>query len=258
MGLGRMVWNTCLAGCPHGSWCISCRVMHHTGNAPDAFSAVSPVGSAGKKRLLSLGRISVRPADRVFIEKPCNTASHYKSYGIFSTLFSSTADHTIPVLDMAAAAAVPSGILIWFLGSMAYAGPETGYGALLYSDIAGGNLLAAIIHFLEHPARLLDWTAPYWLLLSWVFFPWNGASRHDDDISENRRRPFPSSPFILGQVLASHGWTWRTALCTCLMALTRFPSITVCLKMRRRPGHTPYFFGGGCWYSFSVSPCAFS
>ena len=90
-----------------------------------------------------------------FIEKPCNTASHYKSYGIFSTLFSSTADHTIPVLDMAAAAAVPSGILIWFLGSMAYAGPETGYGALLYSDIAGGNLLAAIIHFLEHPARLL-------------------------------------------------------------------------------------------------------
>ena len=90
-----------------------------------------------------------------FIEKPCNTASHYKSYGIFSTLFSSTADHTIPVLDKAAAAAVPSGILIWFLGSMAYAGPETGYGALLFSDIDGGNLLAAITHFLEHPARLL-------------------------------------------------------------------------------------------------------
>ena len=90
-----------------------------------------------------------------FIEKPCNTASHYKSYGIFSTLFSSTADHTIPVLDKAAAAAVPSGILIWFLGSMAYAGPETGYGTLLFSDIAGGNLLTAITHFLEHPARLL-------------------------------------------------------------------------------------------------------
>ena len=56
--------------------------------------------------------------------------------------------------------------------------------------------------------------------------------------------PSPSSPFILGQVLANHGWTWRTALCTCLMALTRFPSITVCLKMRRSPGHTPYFFWG--------------
>lgn len=56
--------------------------------------------------------------------------------------------------------------------------------------------------------------------------------------------PSPSSPFILGQVLANHGWTWRTALCTCLMALTRFPSVTVCLKMRRRPGHTPYFFWG--------------
>lgn len=127
-----------------------------------------------------------------FIEKPCNTASHYKSYGIFSTLFSSTADHTIPVLDMAAAAAVPSGILIWFLGSMAYAGPETGYGALLYSDIAGGNLLAAIIHFLEHPARLLglDGTILAAFILG-IFFSWNGASRHDDDISENRRRPFP-------------------------------------------------------------------
>lgn len=56
--------------------------------------------------------------------------------------------------------------------------------------------------------------------------------------------PSPSSPFILGQLLANHGWTWRTALCTCLMALTRFPSLTACLKLRRRPGHTLYFLSG--------------
>lgn len=160
---------------------------------------------------------------------------------------------------MAAAAAVPSGILIWFLGSMAYAGPETGYGALLYSDIAGGNLLAAIIHFLEHPARLLGLDGT--ILAAFIL----GIFSHGMALPammmiylKTGGAPSPSSPFILGQVLASHGWTWRTALCTCLMALTRFPSITVCLKMRRRPGHTPYFFGGGCWYSFSVSSCAFS
>ena len=180
-----------------------------------------------------------------FIEKPCNTASHYKSYGIFSTLFSSTADHTIPVLDMAAAAAVPSGILIWFLGSMAYAGPETGYGTLLFSDIAGGNLLTAITHFLEHPARLLGLDGT--ILAAFIL----GIFSHGMALPammmiylKTGGIPSPSSPFILGQVLANHGWTWRTALCTCLMALTRFPSITVCLKMRRRPGHTPYFFWG--------------
>ena len=56
--------------------------------------------------------------------------------------------------------------------------------------------------------------------------------------------PSPSSPFILGQLMANHGWTWRTALCTCLMALTRFPSLTACLKLRRKPGRSLYFLSG--------------
>lgn len=49
---------------------------------------------------------------------------------------------------------------------------------------------------------------------------------------------------VLGQLMANHGWTWRTALCTCLMALTRFPSLTACLKLRRKPGRSLYFLSG--------------
>ena len=114
---------------------------------------------------------------------------------------------------MAAAAAVPSGILIWFLGSMAYAGPETGYGALLYSDIAGGNLLTAITHLLEHPARLLGLDGT--ILAAFIL----GIFSHGMALPammmiylKTGGIPSPSSPFILGQVLANHGWTWRTAL----------------------------------------------
>ena len=44
---------------------------------------------------------------------------------------------------------------------------------------------------------------------------------------------------MLGQMLANHGWTWRTVLCTCLMALTRFPSLAACLMLRRRSGPIP-------------------
>lgn len=178
-----------------------------------------------------------------FIEKPCNTVRRCRSYGIFSTLFSCTADHTIPVLDRAAAAAVPAGILIWFLGSMAYVGPEAGSFAFLSPGMGSGNLLEAIIRFFDLPARFigLDGT----ILTAFIL----GIFSHGMSLPATMMIylktggiPSPSSPFILGQLMANHGWTWRTALCTCLMALTRFPSLTACLKLRRKPGHILSFF----------------
>lgn len=156
-----MAWIACLAECAHYPWRILRRVMHPTRDASAAFSAVPSVGIVGKKRLFSLGRIPVRPDNGVFIEKPCNTVRRYKSYGIFSTLFSCTADHTIPILDRAAAAAVPTGILIWFLGSMAYVGPATDSSAFLSPGMDGGSLLEAIIRFLIIRPVSLVWTAPY-------------------------------------------------------------------------------------------------
>lgn len=179
-----------------------------------------------------------------FTEKPCNTPRHYKPRGIFSTLCSCTAAHTIPILDRAAAAAVPSGILIWFLGSIAYVGPETGYGALLSSGIAGGNMLEAVILFLDHPASLLGLDGA--ILAAFVL----GIFSHGMALPammmiylQTGGVPSPSSPFLLGQLLANHGWTWRTALCVCLLALTRFPSLTACLKLSKRPGPAYFFLG---------------
>lgn len=194
-----------------------------------------------------------------FIEKPCNTARHYKHRGICYTLCSCTADHTIPILDRAAAAAVPCGILIWFLGSMAYVGPDTGYGALLPSGSAGGNLLDAVIHFFDYPAHLLGLDGA--ILTAFIL----GIFSHGMSLpammmiymkSGGVPSPPPSSPFLLGQLLANHGWTWRTALCTCLMALTRFPSLTACLKLRRRPCPVYFFLGRLLLFLLGIILCS--
>ena len=161
---------------------------------------------------------------------------------------------------MAAAAAVPSGILIWFLGSMAYAGPETGYGALLYSDIAGGNLLAAIIHFLEHPARLLGLDGT--ILAAFIL----GIFSHGMALPammmiylKNRRRPFP---FISLHPRTGAGKS-RMDLAHCPVHLSHGSDPfskhhRLSEDAQKARPYSLLFFGGGCWYSFSVSPCAFS
>ena len=227
----------------HGAFCaVSCTILVML---PPLFLLFPLLGLLGRSGCFPRAVYLSDLLTEFFIEKPCNTASRYKPHGIFSTLCSCTADHTIPILDRAAAAAVTSGILIWFLGSMAYVGPETGHLAILSPGISGGSLLEVIILFLDHPARLLGLDGT--ILTAFIL----GIFSHGMTLPammmiylKTGGAPSPSSPFILGQLLANHGWTWRTALCTCLMALTRFPSLTACLKLRRRPGHTLYFLSG--------------
>ena len=239
--LGLPAWLS--APIIHGAFCaVSCTIPVML---PPLFLLFPLLGLLGRSGCFLWAVYLSDLITEFFIEKPCNTVRRYKSYGIFSSLFSCTADHTIPILDRAAAAAVPTGILIWFLGSMAYVGPATDSSAFLSPGIDGGSLLEAIIRFFDHPARLigLDGTILTAFILG-IFSHGMALPAMMMIYLKTGGIPSPSSPFILGQVLANHGWTWRTALCTCLMALTRFPSITVCLKMRRKPGHTPYFFLG--------------
>ena len=181
----------------------------------------------------------------LFNETSCDTASHYKPYSICSTILSCTADHTIPILDRAITAAVPAGILIWFLGSMAYGGPETSYPVFLSPGMYGRSLLEGIIHLLDNPARLLGLDGT--ILAAFIL----GIFSHGMTIPammmmylSTGNIPSHPSPFMIGQMLANHGWTWRTVLCTCLMALTRFPSLTACLMLRRRSGPISALFMG--------------
>ena len=189
--LGLPAWLS--APIIHGAFCaVSCTLLVML---PPLFLLFPMLGLLGRSGCFLWAVYLSDLITEFFIEKPCNTVRRYKSYGIFSTLFSCTADHTIPILDRAAAAAVPTGILIWFLGSMAYVGPATDSSAFLSPGMDGGSLLEAIIRFFDHPARLicLDGTILTAFILG-IFFSWNGASRHDDDISENRRHPFPFIP----------------------------------------------------------------
>ena len=101
---------------------------------------------------------------------------------------------------------------------MAYVGPATDSSAFLSPGMDGGSLLEAIIRFFDHPARLicLDGTILTAFILG-IFSHGMALPAMMMIYLKTGGIPSPSSPFILGQLMANHGWTWRTALCLSLI-----------------------------------------
>lgn len=158
-------------------------------------------------------------------------------YGILPSFFRSTAIRTLPVLNHAALAAVPAGILVWLLGSIAYTGPGAGYLAFISSGQNRISLLAAIVSRLDIPARLIGLDGAILAAFLLGFLAQELAlpaliMAYLQTIS----LPALQGTSILSQILISQGWTGTTVLCAAIFTVFHWPSVSACLDLHRQTG----------------------
>lgn len=146
----------------------------------------------------------------------------YRRPRLLSLIVRSVFDRTLFVLGRAAAVAAPAGILLWLLANIAP------------GDV---SLLARISGFLDPVGRalgmdgailtafLLGFPAAE-IVLPIVFMIYSGMGTLTE---------LPSL-LSMGEVLAAHGWTTTTALCTLLFTLMHWPCSTTLLTVRKETG----------------------
>lgn len=177
----------------------------------------------GTSRLLS-GTLLKR-----FPSAPALELPPYRKIRLSSCALRSFWDRTMVFTLRAAAASFCAGILIWFLNRPAAGAPSLLDSFTRLLDPAAGLLgmdgviLAAFI--LSFPAGEL------FLPILLTAYLGNGSP----DIASC----FPdmvNGAFPLYQLLASHGWTWITALCTLVFTLFHWPCLTACRAVAREAG----------------------
>ena len=134
----------------------------------------------------------------------------------------SVLDRTLFVLGRAVAVAAPAGAVIWLMANI---------------TVGDATLLAHCTGFLDPFARLfgLDGVILMAFILGWpaneivlpvmlMAYLATGSLVGFDDLA------------ALGQLLAQHGWTWLTAVCTMLFSLFHWPCSTTCLTIYKETG----------------------
>ena len=141
---------------------------------------------------------------------------------IGKVIIRSVFDRTLFVLGRAAAVAAPAGLIIWLLANI---------------TVGGAPLLAHCAGFLDPFARLFGLDGV--ILLAFILglpaneivipliimaYTGGGALTELTDLS------------ALQALLAAHGWTWLTALCTLLFGLMHWPCSTTCMTIKKESG----------------------
>lgn len=134
----------------------------------------------------------------------------------------SVMDRTLFVLGRAVAVAAPAGAAIWVMANV---------------TVGDATLLAYCTGFLDSFARLfgLDGVILMAFILGWpaneivlpvmlMAYLATGSLVEFDDLA------------ALGQLLAQHGWSWLTAVCTMLFSLFHWPCSTTCLTVYKETG----------------------
>ena len=131
----------------------------------------------------------------------------------------SVLDRTLFVLGRAAAVAAPAGLLIWLCANV---------------QVGGDSILNWCTGFLDPFARLLGLDGV--ILMAFLLgFPANEivlpivimAYLSTGSLVEYENLA------ALKTLLADHGWTWLTAVCTMLLSLAHWPCSTTCLTIAR-------------------------
>ncbi len=170
----------------------------------------------GVSRLLSATLLRGSPSGLVMELPP------FRRPRILRVLYRALVDRTVFVLSRAVCAAAPAGLLLWGLANVTVKGESllallTGalnpLGLLLGMD---GVLLTAFL--LGFPANEIV------LPIALMAYMAGGSLAEPAGISE------------MGALLAAHGWSTGTALCTMLFTLMHWPCAATCASIRRETG----------------------
>ncbi|MBS6954108.1 MAG: ferrous iron transporter B [Enterocloster asparagiformis] len=135
------------------------------------------------------------------------------------------------VMGRMAAVVLPAGMLIWISARIFCPGPSGGWFTLAPS---APSLLDAFIRLFDPMGRLMGLDGVI-LAAFLIGLPANEAVF--PLILMIYLQSGPSVPAgSLGQFLALHGWTWRTALCLMALCVFHWPCLTTCRIIRRETG----------------------
>ena len=149
---------------------------------------------------------------------------------IVQVLYRALVDRTIFVLSRAVCTAAPAGLVLWILANVTVKGESllgwmTGFlnplGLVLGMD---GVILAAFI--LGFPANEIV------LPIALMAYMAGGSLAEPAGIAE------------LGPLLAAHGWTVGTALCTMVFSLMHWPCAATCAAIHRETGSWKWALAG--------------
>lgn len=173
-------------------------------------------GTLGCSRLLSATVLKGMPSSFALELPP------FRRPRVGEVVIRSVLDRTLFVLGRAVAVAAPAGAVIWLMANV---------------TVGGATLLAHCTGFLDPFARWfgLDGVILMAFILGWpaneivlpvmlMAYLATGSLVEFGDLA------------ALGQLLAQHGWTWLTAVCTMLFSLFHWPCSTTCLTIYKETG----------------------
>jgi len=150
----------------------------------------------------------------------------YRRPQIGKVLIRSIFDRTIFVLGRACAVAAPAGLIIWLLANLHLLTPISEF-LDPFARIFGLDGVILLAFLLGFPANEI--VIPIMLMI----YASQGTMTEINDLE------------IIKEILISHGWTGKTALCTMLFCLMHFPCSTTVLTIRKETNSLK-------WTAFSV------
>jgi len=146
----------------------------------------------------------------------------YRRPRIGAVIVRSVLDRTLFVLGRAAAVAAPAGLIIWLCANLTWGGRsilDLCAGWLdPFAQLLGLDGVILMAFFLGFPANEIVIPVMIMAYLSTGTLP-DFTSLED-----------------LHTLLAAHGWTWLTAVCTMLFSLFHWPCSTACITLYKESG----------------------
>lgn len=146
----------------------------------------------------------------------------YRRPQIGRVILRSVFDRTLFVLGRAVAVAAPAGLLIWIMANVKINGLSLLAGSAAFLDpfaqLMGLDGIILMAFILGLPANEI--VIPI-ILMAYLS---QGSILELSDLS------------ALKQLLVNNGWTWVTAVCTCLFSLMHWPCATTLLTIKKETG----------------------
>ena len=168
--------------------------------------------------------------------------SPYRKMHITRSALRSLLNRTMVFAGRAVRAAVPAGIIIWFLANLFYTGPSGGF-VSFHRPAAGVPSLLAAFTGLLHPAAVLLGMDGAILAAFVLSFPAGELFLPILIMAYLEGGPLGGmlggslaaggNGFSLYQLLTSQGWTWVTAICTLVFTFLHWPCLTTCQAIAR-------------------------
>ena len=166
----------------------------------------------------------------------------YRKMHITRSALRSLLNRTMVFTGRAVRAAVPAGIIIWFLANLFYTGPSAGLVSFHRPAADVPSLLNAFTGMLDPAAILLGMDGA--ILAAFILsFPAGELFLPILIMAYLEGGPLGGilggsldaggSAFSLYQLLVSQGWTWITAICTLVFTFLHWPCLTTCQAVAR-------------------------